>query len=159
VLIPRHRFYTTLLLFNLLLMVVGIGLPPAQQNLIRPGYMLMGLLLLLGLGGRPPTRLSGWRIYVFPLLGVTTLAVDLLWWVTQLPRFSGLPLLLMWICFAAGGAVRQGAAGELGGAAGRFSRVHAAGSHKRFTDDFAGNGASGQFRQKASPITSCVAAL
>jgi hypothetical protein len=106
VLIPRHRFYTTLLLLNLLLMVVGIGLPPAHQNLIRPGYMLMGLLLLLGLGGRPPTRLSGWRIYVFPLLGVTTLAVDLLWWITPLRRFSGLPLLLMWICFVAIGVSR-----------------------------------------------------
>ncbi|MGC5197276.1 potassium channel family protein [Aphanothece microscopica] len=102
-----HRTYKTLLAACLLLLI-SFTLPPTWHGISSVGYLLLGLVMVLGLGdpvdhlkvGAVPRRL-------FKLLGWATFVSGLLWFLTPLQlRQSGVPVLILWALFSNWSAIR-----------------------------------------------------
>ncbi len=104
---PQHRFYRVLFGICLLVMV-SLALPGRWNRLASPGYLLLALTMIIGLG-RPQvseTHTSPAR-HVYRVLGGLTVGVGLLWSLTPLDqRDSGIPLILLWALFSVWSSLR-----------------------------------------------------
>jgi hypothetical protein len=99
VLIPRHRFYSALLL-SCGALLAALGVPPQLRWLSFVGYALLALLLLVGLG-RPLSRgRVGLGDRVFFLLGLAVVLSQLIWSFTAAAHGgNAIHLLLLWAIF------------------------------------------------------------
>lgn len=105
-LMTRHRFYDGLHALCLLLFA-GFAAPQRWLGMVLVGYLLLGVLLLLGLGRPLHSDPWGWRDRLFPLLGLTTLTLQTVWLLTPVSARSGsLVLLGLWTLFVATAALR-----------------------------------------------------
>jgi hypothetical protein len=102
-----HRLYKVLL-GACLLLLISFTLPPPWYGISSVGYLLLGLVMVLGLGdpvdqlqfGAMPRRL-------FKLLGWATVIAGLIWFLTPLElRHSGVPVLILWALFSNWSAIR-----------------------------------------------------
>lgn len=105
--IPQHRFYRVLFGVCLLVMV-SLALPGRWNRLASPGYLLLALTMIVGLG-RPQVgeTHSNLTRHLYRVLGGLTVGVGLLWSLTPLEhRDSGIPLILLWALFSVWGSLR-----------------------------------------------------
>jgi hypothetical protein len=104
---PRHRFYRVL--FGVCLLVMAsLALPGRWNRLASPGYLVLALTMIVGLG-RPQAAesLGSPARHLYRGLGMLTLAVGLLWSLTPLEqRDSGIPLILLWSLFSVWSCLR-----------------------------------------------------
>ncbi len=103
----QHRFYR--LLFGVcLLVMVSLALPGRWSRLSSPGYLLLLLTMIFGLG-RPQHNESGDSLtrHLYRGLGLLTVAAGLLWSLTPVEiRDSGIPLMLLWSLFSVWSSLR-----------------------------------------------------
>ncbi len=105
-LMTRHRFYDSLHALCLLLFI-GFAAPQRWLPAVLAGYLLLGLLLLLGLARPLHTDPWSWRDRLFPLLGGLTLLGQASWLLTPFAaRHGSLPLLGLWTLFVASASLR-----------------------------------------------------
>jgi hypothetical protein len=104
----QHRFYR--LLFGVcVLVMVSLALPGRWNRLASPGYLLLALTMIFGLG-RPQNNESSASPsrHLYRGLGFLTVAVGVLWSLTPLNhRDSGIPLILLWSLFSVWGTLRM----------------------------------------------------
>lgn len=103
----RERFYRVLLTVCLLVMV-SLALPGRWNRLASPGYLLLALTMIGGLG-RPLSNESpaSARRHVYRGLGILTVAAGLLWSLTPVEHGdSGIPLILLWSLFSVWSSLR-----------------------------------------------------
>lgn len=103
----RHRFYR--LLFGVCLLVMAtLALPEGWSRLASPGYLLLALTMISGLG-QPlsnealgsPTR------QIYRGLGLLTVMAGVVWSLTPVElRDSGIPLILLWSLFSVWSSLR-----------------------------------------------------
>jgi hypothetical protein len=87
---PQHRFYRVLFAVCLLVMA-SLALPGRWNRLASPGYLLLALTMIVGLG-RPQTSesLASPTRHLYRGLGLLTVAAGLLWSLTPVEsRDSG----------------------------------------------------------------------
>ncbi|MEB3243514.1 MAG: potassium channel family protein [Cyanobacteriota bacterium] len=103
----RSTFYGRLLATCIALMVC-FGLPVPWSRLASIGYLLLGLVLIVGWGREPAEagpRLGPFLAY--RLLGLAAIAFWLLWVLTPLQmRNTGIPVILLWTLFGGWSAMR-----------------------------------------------------
>ncbi len=105
-LMTRHRFYDSLHALCLLLFI-GFAAPQRWLPAVLAGYLLLGLLLLLGLARPLHNDPWSWRDRLFPLLGGLTLLGQASWLLTPFAaRHGSLPLLGFWTLFVASASLR-----------------------------------------------------
>ncbi len=105
-LMTRHRFYDSLHALCLLLFI-GFAAPQRWLPAVLAGYLLLGLLLLLGLARPLHNDPWSWRDRLFPLLGGLTLLGQASWLLTPFAaRHGSLPLLGLWTLFVASASLR-----------------------------------------------------
>jgi len=101
VLIPRHRFYSALLLLCGSLLAV-LTFPSHLRGLSSIGSALLALLLLVGLSAPLSRGRIGLRDRCFPLLGLAVLVSQLAWsFTTAAHGGEAIHLLLLWALFTA----------------------------------------------------------
>ncbi|MFM7313746.1 MAG: potassium channel family protein [Cyanobium sp.] len=102
-----HRYYRVLFSICLLVMA-SLALPGRWNRLASPGYLVLALSMIVGLG-RP---LSGESLgrparHLYRGLGILTIAVGVLWSLTPVEhRDSGIPLILLWSLFSVWSSLR-----------------------------------------------------
>jgi voltage-gated potassium channel len=104
---PQHRFYRVLFAVCLLVMA-SLALPGRWNRLASPGYLLLALTMIVGLG-RPQTSesLASPTRHLYRGLGLLTVAAGLLWSLTPVEsRDSGIPLILLWSLFSVWSCLR-----------------------------------------------------
>lgn len=103
----RHRFYPVLFGVCLLVMT-SLALPGRWNRLASPGYLLLALTMIVGLG-RPQTNesLASPSRHIYRGLGILTVAAGLLWSLTPVEHpNSGIPLILLWSLFSVWSSLR-----------------------------------------------------
>lgn len=103
----QHRFYRVL--FGVCLLVMAsLALPGRWNRLASPGYLLLALTMMIGLG-RPQiseSQVSPSR-HIYRGLGTLTVAAGLVWSLTPVEhRDSGIPLILLWSLFSVWSCLR-----------------------------------------------------
>lgn len=103
----RYRLYRAL--FGICLLVMAtLALPGRWHRLASPGYLLLALTMIVGLG-RPQSDepLGRFARHVYRGLGILTVVIGLLWSLTPLEqRDSGIPLMLLWSLFSVWSSLR-----------------------------------------------------
>lgn len=103
----RHRFYRVL--FGVCLLVMAsLALPGRWNRLASPGYLLLALTMIIGLG-RPQTdeSLGSPSRHIYRGLGMLTVTAGLVWSLTPVElRDSGIPLILLWSLFSVWSCLR-----------------------------------------------------
>ena len=95
-----YSFYRTLFVVCLVVLAT-LALPGRWSRLASPGYLLLALTMIAGLGqaGREEARDSPAR-HIYRGLGLFTVGAGLAWSLTPLQeRDSGIPLILLWALF------------------------------------------------------------
>jgi voltage-gated potassium channel len=103
----RHRFYRAL--FGICLLVMAsLALPGRWNRLASPGYLLLALTMIHGLGRPLSEEAPGSPVrHFYRVLGGLTVAVGLLWSLTPVEhRDSGIPLMLLWSLFSVWSSLR-----------------------------------------------------
>lgn len=105
---PQHRFYRVLFAVCLLVMI-SLALPGRWNRLASPGYLLLALTMIVGLGRPLAGEPAGSPVrHLYRGLGGLTVAVGLLWSLTPVHhRDSGIPLILLWSLFSVWGSLRM----------------------------------------------------
>jgi len=99
VLIPRHRFYSALLLACGAVLAL-MGLPPQLRWLSFMGHALLALVLLVGLAPPLSRGRVGLRDRVFSLVGLAVVVSQLVWSFTAAAHGGhSIHLLLLWAAF------------------------------------------------------------
>jgi len=103
----RHRFYRLLFAVCLLVMA-SLALPGGWARLASPGYLLLALTMIVGLGQPQSTESRGSPTrHAYRGLGILTVAAGLLWSLTPVEqRDSGIPLILLWSLFSVWSSLR-----------------------------------------------------
>ncbi|MCS5693577.1 ion channel [Cyanobium sp. FGCU-6] len=102
------RFYA-LLLVVCLAVLVCFALPPPWSGLTSIGYLLLGLVLILGLGrqNRGPAGSVSASGRAYGVLGITAIGFWLLWTLTPSElRTTGIPVVVLWTVFSGWSAIR-----------------------------------------------------